>query len=169
MTFVLEIISDEDRKKYNLFGTEVLSEEERRNLYGAARFLQPSRWVVRREKNAYLYPAGGIGKGARDRYFLCWDNSLIEVVSQPQNAERKINEKGVFDVVHNLHWIKIPEKLLGEISIVKDLVKEALDAYGWCGSSERTNSVKIKNLDSVEIKLMETSQPITAPTPAILL
>lgn len=142
MAFVLEKISDEDRKRYNFTVPEG--------------HIPPTKWVVDRERGVFLVRTGGVGRGEAFLYDLHWNGNIITVmVAEKSNPrEKNIGAKTVYDVLFHFYEITLPKCFGSEVDAIKNIICESLSIWGHNAIPERTGHIEMAGLNDAKIKLI---------------
>lgn len=119
MAFVLEKISEEDRKKYNIDRYK-------------------DRWSIDREKESYLINVGGVGRSTYTNFVLFFDGKYIEILTDRNFTNPSINE---VDTTFNVDLITIPYSMKSKMEEIKGAIIEALNSYGYFGNREALGKV----------------------------
>ena len=133
MAFILEEISDEDRKKNSLYKPPYPSTLQK--------------WVIDRERNIFLlFAAGAKTDDDNIRFFeLNWDGQKIVITATDRwyKTEKKIDDhKFIYDISYYIEKIESPESLSVGDEDIKLAIEQALKEFGVAGSNQ-TGNVKV--------------------------
>lgn len=134
MTFVNELISDEDKKNidWTKFKAWPFSEPHR-----------PWKWTIDKNRDVFLVALEGRGRESErpETYALYWKGVVIRI-----EAER--DGKGAFSTGIDMYWnvlnIEIPMSLKRQNQEILTTLKESLDAHGSIYEREQVRSVYIQ-------------------------
>ena len=120
MAFVSEIISDEDKSRYDL------GVIKRPPIY--LQPVNPTTWTIDRERNAFLITTtrGTVDHQNLVQFSLWWNGDVIRIDTE-MNSVGKFNEH--VDIVWNLLSLWIPKSSVVSREDVIKALKEALIAY----------------------------------------
>lgn len=105
------------------------------------------KWLIDHERGAYFFLESGLPEVLF--YELHWKGGVARA-SVDESIVRKENQS-VNDVTHTVLTLKVSQKLASEIDAVKQLIGEALVAWGWNINPSKTGMVTVQNLDRADI------------------
>jgi len=138
MTYILEDLTDEDRKKYNVrvpWGRDEIK-----------------KWVIDRERESFLiYQMSDVDSGIRV-FLLSWKGKIVEFYVHQKLSEIKENNKVVkLDSRYIVDKIFATYSFEKDIPQIKEAIEEALIAYGWNEGQEFRGKTTVDKMDDTEI------------------
>jgi len=150
MTFVTERIPDSDLHRID--GEALLKRCSIRRM--SDKFVE---WTIDRERNAYLVPLGG-GLGEIPGVFgLVWNDAIIsfQAVRELKLGMDKSGKEIV--LIWNIPTIVLPKSLHTQKDAIKQLIIDALDAYGLLSDRKGVDSVVINFAPECRYVFLENS------------
>jgi hypothetical protein len=131
MAFVSERIPEEDKNKIDM-----------KKLWSiGSYFIEPTRWVIDRENNVYLFPLGGGGAEMPSFFGISVQGEIITL--EADRCGTGNNTTGIV-LSYKVSRIMIPQIFEARRDEIKRLIREALDAYGQYGDRSHVTSVAVE-------------------------
>jgi hypothetical protein len=139
MAFIIERITDEDKKKIDL--TDVTSDK----------------WAIDKKLNAFFVPKGGMGYGDTGPTLYFFELNINGDVIKIETHEKDIkslnkDKKGKYDVTFDIQKIiAVPNYFNDKLEEIKNIITEAFKIRGVSFSLDLTNSVTVNFPDDTKI------------------
>jgi len=131
MSFVGERIPEVDKDKINMEKVWEIS----------SYFLEPTRWAADRGRDVYLFPLRGSAP-ERPAYFgMCIQGELV--VFEAEESGSGDNKAGVV-LSYKINRLNVSKAIEDRDEEIKELIKEALDAYGLYGDRSHVMAVNVE-------------------------
>jgi hypothetical protein len=131
MAFVGERIPEMDKSKIDMEKLWKIS----------SYFIEPTRWAVDREHDVYLFHLRGSGP-ERPAFFGMYVQGEI-VIFRAYEGGTGNNKNGVV-LSYKISNLRIPQALEAQSEEIKQLIQEALDAYGLYGDRSHVKAVYVE-------------------------
>lgn len=147
MAFVTEQISNADRHKIN--------EERLSKLAPIQRISHCVNWTIDRDRNAYLVQLGGGLGEIPESFALVWNDDIISIATKSKFEYGKQGTRETVSVTWNISAIFLPKLLESRRIEIQQLIREALDAYGFLADRKGLESVTVNFASDCRYILLE--------------